>query len=137
MIVLHAAVGADAPNRPEDVRAVQAALNAVSQDAGGPLAPLALDGQCGPRTLAAIARFQLRQFGWTDFRIDPRQGTARLLSPAERARVVAGPAVPLPARAQTVRQALSGAAAEAWAVSLPSPSHRSTSAACWKTSSAR
>lgn len=122
MLVLHAAVGAGAPNRPEDVRAVQAALNAVPQDGGGPPAPLALDGRCGPLTLAAIARFQLRQFGWTDFRIDPRQGTARLLSPAEQARVLVGPAVPLPARAQMVRHALSGAAAEAWAVAQPAPS---------------
>ncbi len=122
MLVLHAAVGADAPNRPEDVRAVQAALNAVPQTAGGPLAPLVVDGRCGLRTLAAIGRFQLHHFRWTDLRIDPRQGTARVLSSAGQARVVLGPAVPLPARARAVQQALSGAALEAWAASLPVPS---------------
>lgn len=79
MIELHSAVGAGAPNRPDDVRAVQSALNHMPTIGGGPIELLALDGVCGPRTLDAIARFQLRCFGWTDLRIDPGRVTALML----------------------------------------------------------
>jgi hypothetical protein len=119
MLVLHAAVGAEAPNGQQDVRAVQSALNALPPGAGGPAAALSVDGRCGPRTLAAIARFQLHHFGWTDFRIDPGQGTARRLSVTGPQHVVAGPAVPMAQRARAVRMALSGAAAEMVAAAVP------------------
>lgn len=79
MLILTAAVGAEAPNHAADVRAVQAALNQVPAADGGPVERLAVDGTCGPRTIAAIARFQMRHFGWTDFRVDRGMGTAKLL----------------------------------------------------------
>lgn len=82
MLVLHAAVGAEAPKRTHDVRAVQSALNRTPVIGGGTTELLALDGICGPKTIAAIARFQLTCFGWTDFRIDPGMGTARMLNGA-------------------------------------------------------
>jgi hypothetical protein len=64
LVTLSAAVG-DAPaprcpNRPADVRAVQEALNHFSPEAGGPPAPLALDGVCGACTRKAIRAFQRR-----------------------------------------------------------------------------
>jgi peptidoglycan hydrolase-like protein with peptidoglycan-binding domain len=62
LLLLSAPVG-DAPaprcpNRPDDVRAVQTALNAFAAHEGGPPAPLAVDGVCGTRTRKAIRAFQ-------------------------------------------------------------------------------
>jgi hypothetical protein len=78
MLILTAAVGAEAPKHAADVRAVQAARNQVPAAEGGPVERLAVDGACGPRTIAAIARFQMRHFGLTDFRVDRGMGTAKL-----------------------------------------------------------
>jgi peptidoglycan hydrolase-like protein with peptidoglycan-binding domain len=49
-----------ARNKPDDVRTIQDALNrvTVANAAGGPMPFLAVDGICGPKTNAAIARFQ-------------------------------------------------------------------------------
>ena len=45
-------------NYPDDVRTIQAALNRFSQNEGGPIPPLSVDGVIGPKTKAAIYRFQ-------------------------------------------------------------------------------
>lgn len=71
-VVIRAAVGAGSPprvsNRPDDVRAIQDALNRFSPLEGGPITKLKVDGLCGPNTRAAIRRFQeewgLRPKGW-------------------------------------------------------------------------
>lgn len=65
-VVISAPVGDAAPwrcpNRPEDVRAIQKALNRFPPLDGGPQRPLAADGLCGPLTRAAIRHFQ-RKWG--------------------------------------------------------------------------
>jgi peptidoglycan hydrolase-like protein with peptidoglycan-binding domain len=73
-------VGQKVVNRPDDVRTVQSALNRFSPAQGGPVAPLQVDGKCGPKTLAAIHRFQLARLGWSDDRVDPGGPTIGYLS---------------------------------------------------------
>jgi hypothetical protein len=73
--------GFKAKNEENDVRTIQAALNQVKEIHGGPTVPLKVDGICGPKTKAAIQKFQLRQFGWpgADGLIEPgRQTITRL-----------------------------------------------------------
>jgi putative peptidoglycan binding protein len=70
-----------ARNRPEDVRTIQDALNqvTVNGEAGGPIPFLDVDGICGPKTNAAIARFQQVQLQIFDGVIEPNKKTiARL-----------------------------------------------------------
>jgi len=73
-------VGANAVNRPEDVRIVQSLLNQASQIIGVPRGPLDNDGLVGPRTVAAIREFQADQFGFSDGRIDPDKRTINRLN---------------------------------------------------------
>src|SRR5262245_32788287 len=77
-----ASVGAaGGSNSHQDVTTVQTLLNRVPERAGGPVPGLAVDGICGPKTIAAIRKFQVRQFGVSgaDGRVDPRGRTlARL-----------------------------------------------------------
>jgi hypothetical protein len=68
---ISASVGVGGRNLATDVRAVQELLNGVPAASGGPLSPLAVDGLIGPKTIAAIQRFQKAQFGWLDGRVDP------------------------------------------------------------------
>ena len=83
------AVGRGGKNSEEDVKAVQAALNKRAN------AGLKVDGQCGPKTIAAIMAFQktLGQFA-ADGRIDPGRGTARAL--AGNAKIGPAPEPPKP-----------------------------------------
>ena len=64
-------VGRGGRNAREDVMTIQGALNAVAPADGGPAVKLAVDGFCGPRTIAAIETYQKRQLGWADGRVDP------------------------------------------------------------------
>ncbi len=75
---LTAAVGASAPNRLRDVKTVQVLLNFNRPP---PLPALAIDGVCGPATIAAIREFQVRvaKLAAPDSRIDPGRGTLRAL----------------------------------------------------------
>ena len=50
-------------NHGADVRKVQAALNRFPAHEGGPNPQLVVDGICGPKTSAAIRKFQTKQFG--------------------------------------------------------------------------
>jgi uncharacterized protein (TIGR02594 family) len=59
MIAITASVGRHGANRPTDVRVVQHLLNANSNSAATQR-PLAVDGQCGAKTIAAIETFQRR-----------------------------------------------------------------------------
>jgi hypothetical protein len=60
-------------NAPGDVVTVQLLLNKVPPAQGGPTPLLDVDGLNGPKTVNAIQRFQLKQFGWrgADGRVDP------------------------------------------------------------------
>src|SRR6266545_182883 len=75
-----AAVGTPpALNHFSDVETVQSLLNQVPDTEGGPSPLLDVDGMIGPLTIAAIRRFQQRQFGWNDGRVDTNKVTiARL-----------------------------------------------------------
>ena len=59
---IRAAVGDAYPPRvqnfPDDVRAVQNALNRFAPNEGGPIEKLVVDGMCGPKTRGAIHHFQ-------------------------------------------------------------------------------
>lgn len=72
---ISASVGRGGKNKPDDVTAVQNALNAKVK------AGLKVDGKCGPKTIGAIEGFQ-KTLGMTrpDGRIDPGRGTARALA---------------------------------------------------------
>lgn len=64
-------VGRGGANVAADCRTIQTLLNAVPTALGGPTPALAVDGRCGPLTIAAIGRFQSVQFNWADLRVDP------------------------------------------------------------------
>jgi peptidoglycan L-alanyl-D-glutamate endopeptidase CwlK len=65
MPTLNQSVGVGAPNRREDVITIQTLL----QSAG--ISPGAIDGICGPKTVAAIKSFQSRYLTHPDGRVDP------------------------------------------------------------------
>lgn len=69
-------------NLPDDVKTVQELLNQVPVASGGPMPLLAVDGICGPKTIAAIQTFQVKNFGWkiADGRVDPDGPTHALLN---------------------------------------------------------
>ena len=71
-------------NVPSDVRAVQQALNSFSPVDGGPSPKLVVDGIYGPKTAAAISKFQAKSFGFggSDGVVDPGEKTDRKLSGA-------------------------------------------------------
>jgi hypothetical protein len=82
---ISAAVGIGGKNRADDVRTVQDLLNQVPTASGGPVPLLVVDGLIGPKTNAAIRRFQKAQLGWADSRVDPNGPTiARLGNFAKR-----------------------------------------------------
>ena len=66
-----------ARNQSDDVRTIQDALNQVTVKgvAGGPIPLLAVDGICGPKTNAAISRFQQLQLNIFDGVIEPNKKT--------------------------------------------------------------
>jgi hypothetical protein len=63
-------VGEQGANVESDVRIVQALLNAVPVDDGGPSPRLTTDGLVGPKTIEAIRRFQTSQGLPADGRVD-------------------------------------------------------------------
>lgn len=69
-------------NRPADVKIVQNLLNKVPPLSGGPNPKLLVDGMCGPKTIDAIQKFQIRHFGvgFTDGRVDPAGRTLAKLN---------------------------------------------------------
>jgi hypothetical protein len=72
-------VGYGGRNDPQDTRLVQTLLNLVPTARGGPTARLAVDGLVGPRTVAAIQRYQASNTRICDGRIDPAGPTIRAL----------------------------------------------------------
>jgi peptidoglycan hydrolase-like protein with peptidoglycan-binding domain len=87
---ISASVGRGGKNKPEDVTAVQVALNKKTK------AGLKVDGKGGPKTIAAIEAFQ-RTLGMSrpDGRIDPGRGTARALASSGPAPTPPGPPQPI------------------------------------------
>ncbi|MGI4948909.1 MAG: glycoside hydrolase family 73 protein [Janthinobacterium lividum] len=81
---LMASVGQGGVNQPHDIRGVQQLLN---EHLPTPMRRLAVDGRCGPLTVAVIAECQRRYVRMTppDGRIDPHGPTLRVLNAAERA----------------------------------------------------
>jgi hypothetical protein len=80
---ISAAVGDGGANRPADVKTIQEMLNKALPGWGGPTPKLAVDGDCGPLTRAAIRRFQqvqLSTYFTPDGRVDPGQRTLRRLN---------------------------------------------------------
>ena len=76
---ISASVGQGGRNRRDDTVTIQTMLNDVPAAESGPQPRLAVDGIVGGLTVAAIRRFQMRQLGWADGRIDPAGPTlARL-----------------------------------------------------------
>ena len=64
---------------PADVMTVQYLLNCVPASQGGPSPELVVDGAVGPKTIAAIEKFQRAIGGTCDGRVDPGGGTLRAL----------------------------------------------------------
>jgi len=71
-----------ARNKPDDVSTIQDALNqvTVAGEVGGALPFLKVDGKCGPKTNAAIVRFQKLQLGFSDGVIEPGKKTIAKLN---------------------------------------------------------
>jgi len=84
-------VGQGGKNKPEDVQALQAALNAKNK------AGLVVDGKCGPKTIAAIKSCQqtLGKFR-PDGVVEVGRGTARALAGSAPAGKPPAPPKPLP-----------------------------------------
>jgi hypothetical protein len=88
---IQSVVGGPSSARSDDTLIVQQMLNAIPLVAGGPVAPLKLDGICGPKTRAAISGFQSRNLRFSDARVDPRGKTIQALV----AMIQDSPAIPL------------------------------------------
>lgn len=69
-VTISGSVGVGGKNNPDDVLVIQQLLNAVPEHQGGPPSPIAEDGLVGPQTVGAIRRFQLKNFGFGDGRVD-------------------------------------------------------------------
>jgi hypothetical protein len=77
------AVGLGAPNDPDDVWTIQQALNRFPESMGGPKPKLKPDGIVGRLTAGAIEKFQRRQLGFTDQKIDPDKRTINRINELE------------------------------------------------------
>ena len=64
---------------PVDVMTVQYLLNCVPMQHGGANPELVVDGAVGPKTIAAIEKFQRGNVGACDGRVDPGGATLRML----------------------------------------------------------
>ncbi|MBN1813892.1 MAG: peptidoglycan-binding protein [Anaerolineae bacterium] len=86
---LSASVGRGGENRLYDVVIVQALLNGVPSDQGGPSAQLGVDGLIGPGTIGAIETFQSANSPVVDGRVDPGGNTLAKLNELSRADLAA------------------------------------------------
>jgi len=87
VLIIVGSVGQGGKNNPGDVRLIQRLLNDVA-GRGGEL--LKVDGMAGPKTIAAITRFQEKVTGQADGRIDPGRTTIRKLAEAHFDHVAQG-----------------------------------------------
>lgn len=77
---ISASVGQGGANRPSDVKIVQSLLNGVPAVQAGASPKLVPDGLVGPLTIGAIRKFQQKQFGFADGRVDPGMQTITRLN---------------------------------------------------------
>jgi hypothetical protein len=107
-VSISASVGRGGTNREDDVRAIQQLLN---DHLPSSLAPLDVDGKCGPATIGAIEEIQRRLLNMDppDGRIDPGGATLRVLNGGT-------PAPPHPVTVQIPDDVIGGAQAahEKW-----------------------
>ena len=68
-------MGRGGTNNPEEVKIIQQALNRIGPGLGGPSPKLVPDGIVGTKTIGAIEKFQSRQLGFFDGRVDPNNKT--------------------------------------------------------------
>jgi hypothetical protein len=68
-------VGLGIRSDPADVKKIQQALNRFPSSLGGPVPKLKVDGIVGKFTNAAIEKFQRRQLGFVDFKVEPDKKT--------------------------------------------------------------
>ena len=97
---IDASVGQNGVNRQVDVMVIQSRLSTLINDGLLPaLAPLPVDGQCGPKTKDAIGSFQRRFLGYQnpDKRVDKAGQTLTALFAAHLKPVPPKPAQPKPA----------------------------------------
>ena len=76
-LAMSGAVGVGGRNVPTDTKLVQQLLNAVPAGQGGPETKLAADGLVGPKTIAAIKRYQKANTHICDGRVDVGGPTIR------------------------------------------------------------
>lgn len=76
---IKAPVGAGGKNVSSDVKVIQQMLNALTPIEGGPDIMLVEDGICGPKTQAAISKYQKKVLGWSDGRVDTAGPTIKRL----------------------------------------------------------
>lgn len=76
-VTIKRSVGADGKNGKADTRKIQKLLNAIF-----PSTLLSVDGDCGPKTIRRIKRFQKRFMAKPDGRVDPSGRTLKKLNAA-------------------------------------------------------
>ena len=103
-ISISRSVGQAAGNKPPDVLIVQRALNRIDPSQGGADPKLTTDGLVGPKTIAAIRRFQARQTGVVDGRVDPAERTIAAFNRLIGASVTVAGALPKQQLGGTVGQ---------------------------------
>jgi hypothetical protein len=79
VLTISSSVGLGGRNLPDDVKTVQAALNQVPPEQGGPRTKLDVNGKSDGALQQAIAAFQKRQFAWADSRVDTNKVTIQRL----------------------------------------------------------
>jgi peptidoglycan hydrolase-like protein with peptidoglycan-binding domain len=110
--IISASVGSGGVNLRNDVGLIQSLLNLLPSAIGGPTSRLKVDGIAGPLTIGVIRKFQSKNLGVTDGRIDPTGRTLARLS------VLIAPPV-VSAATSSVRSSFSGSPAPAFAVTAP------------------
>ncbi len=105
-------VGSKARNKGDDVRVIQEALNRVTVEGepGGPMPFLKVDGICGPKTNAAISRFQQVQLKIFDGLVEPKRKTIirlnEIIKPVAQVDVDAKISAALPIAAAALQAAI-------------------------------
>lgn len=91
---ISASVGKGGVNHQSDVRAVQELLNKIAADQGGPEPRLVPDGLIGPKTIAAIKRFQKHHGLEDDGKVDPDRNTLAMLNAVASQELALGQRIP-------------------------------------------
>ncbi len=76
---IQGSVGKSGVNGSQSVLIVQYLLNCVPAANGGPVPELVVDGIAGPKTIAAIERFQKAHFSSADGKVDAKGNTLKAL----------------------------------------------------------